>query len=331
MGALEDQNDAAVIRHFLGSPILGTPTALNEAAIVCLDMEWWQKDPKPTTEIGVAEVMSKGVYPSSVHAENVLTTIQAAHARLMPYAHLLNDFAGAGDPENFQFGRTKFVTAEEAKEIIINTFVRPRPGTESSLQPIILVGHAVENELDHIQRAFGVDMRSYGTVVKIIDTQVMAWDAGIRGPNGLLIGLRDLLAHFNIDINNLHTAGNDAAGTLIAAVLLALMNDIYPAGSGKPPAIVQNRNIQDVVENVMAIGRLLPPPPWGHVVFCTRCNRVNYMRANCVSQVSCTNCRESGIVQRFNAHKTHMTPSCTYRYQTSSDPNHSSRCDTPST
>jgi hypothetical protein len=329
-GALANQGDADVLRHFIGFPFLGAPAALNEAAIVCLDIEWWQKEPKLTTEIGIAEIMAKGLFPS-VHAENILTGIQVAHARPIPYAHLLNNFTGAGDPEIFHFGTTKFVTAEEAKQVIINTFVRPRVGGDGSLQPIILVGHAVDNEFDHIQRAFGVDLRSYGTVVKVIDTQAMASNAGIHGPKGPSIGLRDLLEHFNINISNLHTAGNDAAGTLIAAVLLALKAGLYPASPGKPPAIVQGRNMQDVVESVMAIGKSMPPPPWGCELYCTRCGRDNHVRKTCFAKVWCTICRDSGVVRLYNAHKTHTTANCTYQYQALPSPDHGSRSATPLT
>jgi hypothetical protein len=144
----------------------------------------------------------------------------------------------------------------------------------------------------------------------------MAKRAGIRGPNGPYIGLRDLLAHFNVRIDNLHMAGNDAAGTLIAAVLLALKDAIYPGiGPRKPPPVVRGRNIQDVVDRVMAIGKTLLPPAWGSDTFCTRCDRDNHLRHKCLAKVSCSICRESGVVRLFNAHKTHMTSKCLYQYQ----------------
>jgi len=50
--ALADIDAADVIRHFVGFPLLGAPSVLNEAAVVCLDIEWWQHQPKPTTELG---------------------------------------------------------------------------------------------------------------------------------------------------------------------------------------------------------------------------------------------------------------------------------------
>ncbi|KAH3945226.1 hypothetical protein HBI56_055370 [Parastagonospora nodorum] len=319
--ALADIDAADVVRHFVGFPLLGAPSVLNEAAVVCLDIEWWQHQPKPTTELGIAELLAKGMLPTA-HAENILTGIQVAHARIMPHAHLLNTFKGSGDPEIFHFGTTKFVTAEEAKQVVIDTFVRPRLGGDEvgSLQPIILIGHAVENEFEHIQRAFGVDLRSYGTVVKVIDTQAMATKAGIAGPKGPNIGLRDLLTYFNVHIDNLHTAGNDAAGTLMAAVLLALKDGLYPVG--KPPAVVKGRNIQEVVESVVSIGKSYPPPAWGREHFCTRCQRENHHRPDCFATVSCSICRDSGVVRLYNAHRTHMTANCLFAYQKLPDPDH---------
>jgi hypothetical protein len=305
-------SDADIVRHFVGYPMTGAPTILNEAAVMCLDAEWWSREPKPRTEIGVSELVLKGVVPDA-HAENILISIQSAHARVMQHAHLRNTFHSAEDPENFHFGTTKFVTMEEAKQVLINTFVRPN--ATGALQPVVLIGHAVENEFEHLQQAFGIDLRSYGTIVKVIDTQQMASEAGIIGPKGPYIGLRDLLAYFNIHIDNLHTAGNDAASTLMAAVLLALKDSIYPPGKGKPPKIVHDRNIQDVVERVMKIGKDTPAPTWGLELFCTRCDRDNHTRAKCVAKVCCSICRDSGVNRLFGSHKTHLTLKCLYQYQ----------------
>jgi hypothetical protein len=96
------------------------------AAVVCLDAEWWMKDPKPTTELGTSELMAKNLFPTA-HAGNLITSIQTAHARIIPNAHL-NVFPGTGNPECFNFGITKFVTMTEAKQVLIDTFVRPSLG-----------------------------------------------------------------------------------------------------------------------------------------------------------------------------------------------------------
>ncbi|OAK96821.1 hypothetical protein IQ06DRAFT_351416 [Phaeosphaeriaceae sp. SRC1lsM3a] len=171
----------------------------------------------------------------------------------MPYAHPKNTFKGAGNPKVFDFGTTMFVTEEEAKEVIINTFVRPLYNGNGSFQPIILIGHAIENN----------------STISI----VMGLAVGIKERAGHLESLKDLLEHFRIKIKNLHTAGTDAACTLVVAILIALKDVLYPAGNYIPlPAVVRGRNIQDIINHMMALGRSYPPPPWGRTRSCTRCD-----------------------------------------------------------
>ncbi|KAI8931613.1 hypothetical protein NX059_011265 [Plenodomus lindquistii] len=313
-GFLLDRSDVSVLRHFLGFPIPGAPALLNETAVVCIDTEWWQKEPKPTTEIGLAELITRDL-ELTPHAENILTGMHAAHARIIPYAHLINNFHGAGDPEKFHFGKTRFVSMTEARDIVENTFVRARQASEDKqLQPIILIGHAVDNEFELIERAFGVDLRSFGTIIRVIDTQEMAREAGIEGPNGPNIGLRDLLAYFNIKIPNLHTAGNDAAGTMIAAVLLALREIMYPNKDAPPVANLFGREIQDVINGVMSLAKSRPAPLWGQESFCTRCGRDNHTRDKCFAKVNCDTCYSSGVVRLYNAARTHTSDRCLYQY-----------------
>lgn len=139
-------SDISIIRHFFGFPIHGASPKLHKAAIVCLNASWWQNPPDPTTEFGIAEFMVKGASPTT-HCENIINGIRNAHARVIPNAHLLNQYTEDGDSEAFNFGTTKFVSLEEAKKVLINTFVRAHMVGDNSGQhpPIILVGHALEN------------------------------------------------------------------------------------------------------------------------------------------------------------------------------------------
>ena len=59
--SLQNTSAFEVLGHFCGIPAVGSPQRLNEAAVVCIDAEWWQKEPKPTTELGIAELMQKGL------------------------------------------------------------------------------------------------------------------------------------------------------------------------------------------------------------------------------------------------------------------------------
>lgn len=60
-------------------------------------------------------------------------------------------------------------------------------------------------QFDHINRAFNIDLNQFGTIVKVIDTQVMGLAVGIKERAGHLESLKDLLEHFRIKIKNLHT------------------------------------------------------------------------------------------------------------------------------
>lgn len=306
-------SDISIIRHFFGFPIYDVIPELHEAAIVCLNASWWQNTPYPTTEFGIAELMVKGLSPT-IHCENILNGMRVVHARIIPNAHLLNQYTDAGDPEAFNFGTTKFVSLEEAKKILINTFVRPRTvGNDSGQhQPIILVGHAVETLLEHLRASFGIDLLNLGTIVKVIDTQNLAKDALIHSPKGPNISFSGLLEHFKLRIAQHHNAGNEAAGALIAALLTSLRDDIYMHGT--PQAVVVNRDIHDVIEHVQALGKSLPLPPWGQLKFCTKCDRNNHVRAECRAQVHCQACEQSGVVKLFKARKTHQMSKCLYQY-----------------
>ncbi|KAL1646149.1 hypothetical protein SLS61_007959 [Didymella pomorum] len=192
-------SDISIIRHFFGFPIHGASPKLHKAAIVCLNASWWQNPPDPTTEFGIAEFMVKGASPTT-HCENIINGIRNAHARVIPNAHLLNQYTEDGDSEAFNFGTTKFVSLEEAKKVLINTFVRP-----------------------HMR----IDLVDLGTITKVVDTQNLAKDALIHSPKGPNISLADLLEHFKTRISNQYNAGNESAGILIAALLTSLRDDIY--------------------------------------------------------------------------------------------------------
>jgi hypothetical protein len=63
-----------ILGHFPGIPFVNYPHRLKEAAAVCLNGEWWMKEPKPTTELGIAELMEMDLTPT-IHAKNILSSI----------------------------------------------------------------------------------------------------------------------------------------------------------------------------------------------------------------------------------------------------------------
>lgn len=237
---LDQHTELEILRHFLGYPIEGAPKTINEILLIGLDTEWWEKDPKPTTEFGVGEFRTEsliGLVPG-VHAENILTDIRVAHARIIPHAHLMNKYPGAGNPEAFHFGSTVFVNPEEARVALTNILARPSSESPNMIRPVIFIGHAISSDFEQMVKTFGIDLLELGSIVKVIDTQDLAKQANIKGSKGPNISLKDLLAHFNITGPNLnlHTAGNDIAYTMMLAILIALKKELYGdlTSSGNP-------------------------------------------------------------------------------------------------
>jgi hypothetical protein len=314
---LSTQKDIDVMLHFLGCPLVDAPNSLSEAAIVSLNLEWWEKEPHPTTEIGIAELHPVEQLPTT-HAENILTEITVAHARIAENSHLLNRFHGAGKPDEFHFGTTKYVTMQEARQILVDTFCRLPADRKGKMQPMILLAHGADGKFNHIKEKMGFDVLGLSTVVKVLDTQRLAQQAGISGPKGPTISLEHLVDHFNINNHNLHTAGNDAAYTMITAVLASLKNHIYGQHLAKafdpPPEIANGLHIAEVINKVMWVNRKNPPPSWGQLEYCSRCSGSDHLRNNCYAKVACEICKNSENPKVARAFKTHMTEKCLYHH-----------------
>ncbi|KAF2732573.1 hypothetical protein EJ04DRAFT_525268 [Polyplosphaeria fusca] len=304
-----------LLRHVFGvERIKGAPMTLDDAILVSFDTEWWEKEPKPTMEIGYASLCPKNManslhYP---HAENLLVNIRGGHARLKATSHLKNKFYGAGNADNFEFGTTVFVTKEEATEIIIEIFSRPSAKFMGMLRPVIFVGHAVDSDFEQIEKNFGLNLLQLGSIVKVVDTQILAQEAYIRSFKGPFISLKDLLAHFNIFENNLHTAGQDAVYTMIAAVLVTFKRDLYGRFTPLcvPQITVHGRKIGDVMENLKLISSYDSAPKIGLIYYCTRCGEETHLREDCRTYICCSKCTVSYFYKHRNAAYTHRDETC---------------------
>jgi hypothetical protein len=316
---LKIQTETKVLKHILGYRIADAPLSLNDALVICLNLEWWEKEPHLTTELGIGELAPMGPLPG-VHAQNHLQQIRVAHARIMEHAHLVNHFPGAGDPEKFHFGTSKFVTMHEAHGILKNTFLRPSIIT-NDFRPIILLVHGAENKINHVKEKMNIDIFKLGTVVKVVDTQKLAKEANIGDHKN--IKLQKLVNYFHLQPDNLHTAGNAAGYTMIMAILTALKNELYPYMATSPhpfpPRFVQGVDIRMVINHVMVISKSVAPP-WGKALYCTRCGLLNHLRAQCKAKVTCSICKYSRSKKLEKGHMTHATSKCLYHYWAMPDP-----------
>ncbi|KAF2009662.1 hypothetical protein BU24DRAFT_329335, partial [Aaosphaeria arxii CBS 175.79] len=224
---LEGRSGRDILRHFFGFKFHPYPKkVLDEAIFVGIDTEWWEHDPHPTTEVGISSLYPHSImrYPG-FHAEFILKNIGTHHIRITEYAHLVNSFPGAGDPERFHYGKTVFLTTEETRQALYKAFTQK--GERGTLRPIIFIGHDTSGDFVKIKEDLGVDIMQFGSVVKIIDTQQMASEMGIMGTKGPKISLKELAQYFLIDPVDLHQAGNDIANIMFVAVLMSLRDELY--------------------------------------------------------------------------------------------------------
>jgi hypothetical protein len=159
--------------------------------------------------------------------------------------------------------------------------------------PVVVLGHALNNDLPKLRQMLGFDYSQLGTVVRIIDTQNLARSTGFWTDQP--IGLERMVKRLGFEYRDPHTACNDIGMTVIAAVQLVLPTK-HKAN--------QTKSLQEVVDHVETRSRT----SWSHgsATYCLRCNRRGHLKKNChVSIKPCSHCSGSGIPARERAARYH--------------------------
>lgn len=195
---------------------VGNP--LHDAIIVGLDVEWWEHDKNFITELGVSILDPRFMTFADWNSPwKVLNQMVIQHKRIKCNAHMVNRDICQGHPDDFEFGKTSFITIDGARGMLRCSFLRF--DQHGCPRPVIFKGHTVENDAKLVKANFGLDIEALSVVVATIDTQVIAAETRLvqnpRKPK-----LSDLLAKFNIHEQYLHNGGDDIACTMIAAVLM---------------------------------------------------------------------------------------------------------------
>lgn len=304
-----------MLQHFLGHRLPHAPALLDDAVIVGLDAEWFERGNKDITELGIAIIDTRDLSGASFNsAWEVLEKMNVYHARIAENAHMVNTKYCPGRPDMFQFGQTRFVTKYEARQVLIDAFCHDdREGTRN--RPVVFVGHAVDNDVEMMNKHFGIDLNSLGSIIATIDTQVLALEAGIA-PKGTLLGLRGLLAVLGFHEQCLHTAGNDIAYTMITALQMAYSDLNHSRFDLFFDRVVTND--QPKVEYLKYLSSLKPGPKFGIPIFCTRCDSKEHMAEQCDVSVFCEKFAEHPKHYRY-AH-THKMEKCGIIERTPSPP-----------
>ncbi|KAI4628008.1 hypothetical protein J4E80_002144 [Alternaria sp. BMP 0032] len=309
--ALVTKSSRAVLSHCLGlSSLDGVPPSAKNMIVVNFDTENWECKQSALTEIGASTFDSRDMRALAgpgMHGEDLLKQVYFYHARILENAHLLNLKWCPGDPEANRFGNTRFLTKSEAKEMLTAMFQWPVDDTDASkgFCPVVVMGHALSGDMSMLNSTLGFNAMALGTVVKVIDTQYLAKECKYDSWGGNKIGLSTLVGMCGFSYRDAHTAGNDAAMTLIAAVQMVLPSDFKPA---------DGRHLQEVVDNIELLSQQ-QQWGWGSDLFCLRCGKYGHTKRNyqgkiCYAKVKCDHCASSQSDKRKQAKGTHMTERC---------------------
>ncbi|KAF2242329.1 hypothetical protein BU26DRAFT_524476 [Trematosphaeria pertusa] len=299
-----DKSQKDVLKHCLGlEPIPDAPALANSAIVVCFDTEGWTADPSKITEVGLSVFDSRDLRPldPGPHGENYLKQIWFYHIRIQPNAHLLNIRFCVGHPETNRFGQTRFLTPEEAQGCLKECFgwhVDPKK-PELGYCPVVVVGHALGNDLRKLYMTLGFDPYALGNIVKVIDTQQLARQCGKWSHAFDQIGLERLVGRCGFAYRDAHTASNDAAMTIISAIQMVLPKNVG-VDSGKSV-----QNVVDIVEKASKAHSW----SWGSAKYCLRCGSRGHTQKNfkgkpCYVAVKCHHCVNAGRIAASNSHRT---------------------------
>jgi len=326
----EKQTMRTVLQSSLGLDSFSGSTGHNAAltdhtVVIGIDTEAWTRNTNEMTEIGLAVYERKDMVnvqeavklwrnPYSVYAnetdplgpfgEELLRKISFYHLRIVENAHLKTDAKWMKGAEGNRFGHSRFVTFAEARAILDMLFNQPiisdNPALAGCKKPIILLGHAISHDRTNCKdNGLDYDWFKHGTIVKEIDTQPLAkatrtwFDAA--APNND-VGLEKLTRTLGYEHMDPHTACNDAARTLIAAIQMVLPKECRDG---------YRKNMQAVALDLEIYSRSTQAPSWGTVFYCTRCggrDHDNKDGSRCAVPVHCNACAQyDGMLNKENS------------------------------
>ncbi|KAF2117088.1 hypothetical protein BDV96DRAFT_657137 [Lophiotrema nucula] len=300
----EQIDDLTMIRHCLGSYIYDAPPLAQHVITNVIDTEIYDKNGKQRlTELGIVPFDSRDMgrlAELGEHGENYLRNLYYYHYRLAENAHLGFKKTREGKPATNRFGQTRFVTEQQARLLLENTFAwdidpqRPELGK----CPVVLIGHGIHIDIQRLQKALGTDIYGLETMVRIIDIQNLACISGLN-PGDANIGLKTLSLRCGFAYRDPNTACNDAAYTAIAAVMMGLEYVLY---ANEPP--LPSKTPQAVLDELEAHSQSMTANGWGTTTFCTRCDSTAHTVDQCRVPVFCNICAARGRGRVAHSHRT---------------------------
>lgn len=223
-----------VVQRMLGLRTPVSTDAFKNIAFVCVDCEAHEFAQDKITEIGISvldmSTIGQPLELSAFKAEDFIRRMQYAHYRIIEHGQLVNKRWVKGYPENFTFGNSVWINRANARFVLgcvlndpasLSTAHLSSEATES-VKKVVIVGHSMTNDARYLKH-LDFDLKALPNVVRTVDTQRIA------GSKKRSVGLSTLLKALGLDdTQHLHNAGNDAAYTMHALILMAVKEFYEP-------------------------------------------------------------------------------------------------------
>lgn len=202
---------------------------------IALDIEWWDKDSRVLTEIGVSILDTDDItsLPPKEGAAGWFAAVKHRHLRVSEYEHIRNSTYVSGDPTAFQYGKSESIKSEDIFQSLEEVFslVEQNKENTDSARKIVLVGHGIQGDIDVLKKR-GIDLTNSPHIIDTLDTQDL-WYAINGGYVNRQAGLENILLNLDISYSksDLHNAGNDAALTMSAFLNILLLESTNPGRS----------------------------------------------------------------------------------------------------
>tara|TARA_R110002003_G_scaffold62_25_gene5757 strand:- start:1761 stop:3404 length:1644 start_codon:yes stop_codon:yes gene_type:complete len=308
-------SDLDVLKHCLGiTPINNIPPIANALSqhiiLVCVDTEHWTLNSNEMTEVGVGVLRMQHALSISgpanygEHGENMMQMARQYFYRIIEKTHLPTTNPRSHGPKGNRFGETRFVTFYQMRIILRQILVEPIKnvnGLQGCNHPIVMLGQALSHDTEHLNgQDLAFDVRQIGTIVKYIDTQNLVREAGYWTNNRDGIGLLKLIDALEFSHADAHTAANDAARTMMAAVTLALPKSAKQ-GCSRSMARVAADLEQWSHNTFVSLG--------GYSQYCWKCGSTNHDIDHCTATgLRCSECVSRGYTQQATEHISRHCP-----------------------
>ena len=198
-----------------------------EPVFICIDLEAFEFAQEKITEVGVSVLDSRHVVGTDPGPDGMgwLSKITTRHLIIKEHKHLVNKRFVHGCPDKFNFGNSEIVKLGHVNTTLTQLFDNPSPhsvlASDLGGRKLILVGHGLSNDTAYLEKLHFAP-HANGNIIQDIDTQRFV------GTKKKPVGLGRLMAGLGVSPENLHNAGNDAAYTLRALVLMTVQHTNNP-------------------------------------------------------------------------------------------------------